>query len=105
MLNRLCIALIAFGAAVAPAEANPLKTAPLPVCGPVDNNFHRLFSALRQQEAWRGAHENGHGDIRLTVGKGGAWSMFYHTNDTSGVERVCVIARGHGSREAFGKPV
>lgn len=87
------------------ATANPLKTAPLPVCGPVNADFKRLLSALSQAEVWRGTEGRGRGHIRLTVGKGGTWSMFFHSIDAGGTERVCLIARGFGSRESFGRPV
>ncbi len=87
------------------ATANPLKTGSLPVCGPVDADFKQLLVALRQGEVWRGTEESGRGHIRLTIGKSGVWSMFFHSTDASGKERVCLIARGFGSRESFGRPV
>jgi|GEM_PF-2910929 len=102
----LAVLLCALLAVIATkAHGNPLQTAPMPTCGPTGGVFDRYLKELKQRKAWRGAHENGHGDIEVTVGRDGSWYMFYYSVNEAGVEQACVIARGIGSRETFGRPV
>ena len=86
-------------------HGNPLQRAPMPACGPTGGVFDRYLKELKQRRAWRGAHENGQGEIEVTVGRDGSWTMFYYSVNRAGVEQACVIARGGGSRESFGRPV
>jgi hypothetical protein len=96
------LAWVAFSVSV---NASPLKTAPMPLCGPVDGAFNKIFDELRHQRVWRGAHENGLGDLEITVGRDGSWSMFFYSTDNAGDEHVCLVARGTASTEMFGRPV
>lgn len=85
-------------------SANPLKTAPLPLCGAVDDAFLEFLAKLNQSPVWRGRPGGKEGELRLYVGRDGAWTLFYHAH-TSGRERVCAISRGTDSRVMFGSPV
>lgn len=86
-------------------STNPLLTAPMPKCGPLTPVFERYLERLKQRTAWRGAHENAPGELELTVGRNGAWFLFFHSLDAGKQKMVCLIARGGNSRELFGRPV
>lgn len=92
------------GGAQAPTP-NPLAVSPMPICGPLDATFERLFEDLKLRRSWRGSHENRSGELELAVGPGGVWFLFYLAPDRQDRQHVCLIARGRDSKALFGNQV
>ena len=103
-LMKLPIAIALSLLLVGQAIANPLKTAPLPRCGVVDEVFLGFLAALNQSPAWRGKPSGKDAELKLYTGRNGAWTLFYYAYTPKG-ERVCVVGRGSDSRATFGSPV
>ncbi len=108
VLATVFLAAVISGLHVAPAttqSGNPLFSGALPVCGPAGAAFADLFGKTGLKPVWRGVHENSEGELELATMRNGAWLLLYHSMDRQGRNLVCVIARGHQSRERFGRPV
>ena len=109
MAGTACGAMLAvctmLSAAAQSQPQNALVTAQMPVCGTHNPSFETMLKELKQRTAWRGVHENEMGELELTVGRNGAWFLFYHAIDTGNRKLVCLVARGRLSRESFGSPV